>query len=403
MVTRLAVLVVLSAPGVCFADLGALNPRPNLDLPRSGSSLALDVSGVADRFDIPSQSGIKGVTVEQWRTSLKAGFRNGPAKFFAPPAAQADYTLKLTKAVLDYIPAAVYERSGGAAAARARVVYMAQLIDRQGQIVARIKGEAVSTSTWVTFGGDESTASEALGLMFEEITDIHLRQLTSGAAQPLPPPPPPPPPASTGAIPPPPPPPAPEPGAACTPPCRAGYACDQGSCVAAAAGCNPPCDPGQKCTASGECVGGAESADGDAAPRGQHYELRRKKGLMITGIALLGGGWLVTSLISFYVILLTTPSPYFYLTFIPVVGPLSSAYAHSTSGRTTDSITWLAALASTALQVTGLALGIVGLIVKQQVLVDDEASIGGAGAPLRWAIAPIGPSGTPGATLLFGY
>jgi len=56
------------------------------------------------------------------------------------------------------------------------------VIDRNGTVVSRIKGEALSRNPWTTFGGSESTVAEAIAQMFEDITDHDLRLLTAPVA-----------------------------------------------------------------------------------------------------------------------------------------------------------------------------------------------------------------------------
>ncbi|MHB8876445.1 MAG: hypothetical protein ACYC8T_22350 [Myxococcaceae bacterium] len=147
----------------------------------SKASLALDVSSVPDAFTIPEQNGITPVPVEAWQSTLKAGFANGLAPFFARPAATAaDFTLKFLKADLEYTPVAIYQ-GGGAAAVRARVTYMAQVIDRGGEVIGRLKGEAISKNPWVDAGGSQRTADESVSAMFEDIAEKGLRALPAPA------------------------------------------------------------------------------------------------------------------------------------------------------------------------------------------------------------------------------
>lgn len=226
-----------------FVRVGALSPMPNVDLPQSGASLGLDVSRVPDSFVIPDQNGITSVPVDGWRTTLASGFANGLAPFFAR-SPSPDFTLTFLKAELEYTPVAIYERSGGAAAVRARLTYVAHLIDRNGQIVYRIKGEALSKNPWVDYGGSERTAAESVSQMFENIAEKELRSLPSVALA-APPPDPRQPAEFTGS-----PPPAAT-TAECIPACRSGFFCYQGSCRSS---CNPPCPAEDQCTSNGQCI-----------------------------------------------------------------------------------------------------------------------------------------------------
>jgi|GEM_PF-1687298 len=241
---RLAAVVSLMVLASCFraaVRVNVVEPTPNIDLPRSNLALALDLGTVPDAFSVPEQNGVTEVPVEGWRTSLHAGFQNGIAPFFAQRK-DADFTLKFLKADLEYSPVAIYAQGGGAAAVRARVTYLAQLIDRNGQVVMRLKGQALSRNPWTTWGGSETTAAEALAQMYEEIADEGLRKLAQvPAAAMLAPPPVP----GTEYTPP--------AGATddCAPKCRSGYFCYRGECKSA---CNPPCPAGQQCSANGQCL-----------------------------------------------------------------------------------------------------------------------------------------------------
>jgi hypothetical protein len=162
----------------------ALTPRPSIDLPAGNVALAFDLGAIPDSFEIPEQNGVTPVPVEQWRTTLWRGFWNGMKPFYSAangtgaPGPGAELTVKLLKADLEYTPVAIY-RGGGAAAVVARITYMAQIVDRDGNILGRLKGEALSRNPWTTMGGSQSTATEAVNAMFEEIADKGLRQITS--------------------------------------------------------------------------------------------------------------------------------------------------------------------------------------------------------------------------------
>jgi len=98
----------------CFAG-GSGRPgdgRADIDMPVSTASLALDVSGLRNAFRVPEQNGITEVPVEGWRSTLRSGYQNGPGRFFAA-SNSPDYTLRFSKAELEYTPIAVYERTGG--------------------------------------------------------------------------------------------------------------------------------------------------------------------------------------------------------------------------------------------------------------------------------------------------
>ena len=54
----------------CFGAavrVGPLSVRPNIDIPVSGASLALDLSTLRDSFIVPEQNGVTEVPVDGWR------------------------------------------------------------------------------------------------------------------------------------------------------------------------------------------------------------------------------------------------------------------------------------------------------------------------------------------------
>lgn len=201
-----------------------MDPRPNIDLPRSGLALGLDLAAVPDQFVVPEKQGVTEVPVEDWRASVQAGFDNGLAPFYAQKA-KPDVWLRFLKVDLEYTPVAIYVNGGGAAAVKARITYMAQLVDGEGRVLARMKGEALSRNPWTTWGGSTSTAEEALAAMYEDIADRGLRTLDTAVPAAAP--------AATGQS------------------CGPGELLHQGRCISA---CNPPCPRDEQCTNAGQCV-----------------------------------------------------------------------------------------------------------------------------------------------------
>lgn len=238
-----------------------------------------------------------------------------------------------------------------------------------------------------------------------------LLPLGAFAAEPLPPPPPPPPPMPAPELPPPPPPPPPAlegEGEACIPACRQGYQCSAGQCVPSSDA--PVTDPAPG--AKGSLVNDA----GDRAPPGQHYEYRRKIGLLITGPILFGVGYGFSAFAAILSVQ-SGPSSVRLLNFIPVVGTVVSEVALLSStginfGFSTSTIfvDLLFTIATTALQATGLTLALLG-IPKRQVLIDDEGRDRRRDRdpeqprdeklpPIQWSLAPFAPGADVGVSLL---
>lgn len=233
---------------------------------------------------------------------------------------------------------------------------------------------------------------------------LAMASLTAIAADPPPPPPPPPPPAAD--LPPPPPPPPVDVGEACVPACRAGYACQNGQCVATDA----PTTEAEAPPAGATLV----NDRGERAPPGQHWESRRKVGLLITGPILFGVGYGLSVLSA-----LSGLSGPRVFSFIPLVGPAisqvllitSNAYSGFNAGGLFLDLIFTVAV--TALQGTGLLLGLLG-IPKRQVLVDDpgrrrrdddddrreEQPRDNKPPPIQWSLAPFAPGADVGLSLL---
>ncbi len=338
--TRVSGLVFVVLSG-CTASVrgSAAVPRPRIDLPASNLSLGLDARSVPDQFTIPEQSGIRAIEVEGWRTTVQAGFRNGPARFFAagqPP----DYTLKFLSVDLVYVPVAV-RRDGGAVQVVAQVSYMAQLVDKAGQVTARTRGEATSKSSWQSYES-ERVAAEAVAAMYEDIADRLLAPLASGvpAAGTLPS-------GEPAAMPPAPPPPPP----------------------AAMNG----------------------DAPGEEPARIVRYEKQRRYPLLIAGGATFTGSWLYGLSMGALSTRLSCASCYA----IPVAGPL---IAEGTVVSPSPIMLVFAGIIGAA-QVTGLTLAAIGFFTKREVEIEEPVAAARP-APLRWAVAPYADGASAGLSLL---
>lgn len=151
---------------------------------------------------------------------------------------------------------------------------------------------------------------------------------------------------------------------------------------------------------------------GERAPPGQHFETKRRVGMLITGPILFGAGYLLGGAYGF-LSFAGTGATVRLLNFIPLAGPAISQLVIMTgtgisSTLFTDVVfTFLV----TALQVTGLTLAILG-IPKRQVLVDDDRPEPGRQRdpqdrerdsklpPIQWSIAPFAPGADVGISLL---
>ncbi|MFO0562760.1 MAG: hypothetical protein U0269_32375 [Polyangiales bacterium] len=175
-VAIIAALALASVTSGCVTPemqaFGRLSPQPNIDLPRRRISLALDVSRmVADDFTARSE-GIMDVPVTGFRDSIASGYWSSVSLYFVPRGAPR-FTLSITQCDLDFVPSTIrVSRSySNVMAARARIQYLAQLKNPDGDVVGRARGEIVSSVEWTSVGGAGRAAEDALALMWVDITD----------------------------------------------------------------------------------------------------------------------------------------------------------------------------------------------------------------------------------------
>ncbi|MCY1017397.1 hypothetical protein [Pyxidicoccus sp. MSG2] len=163
----LSLTTVLLATG-CTFSVAAGDPRPNIDLPESQASLALEMDpSVRDVFHVPSRSGVAPTNVEAWRTTLERGFKNGFRSAFKTDGGK-DLVLHIVEAELELVPAEVQD-NGGVVSTEAQVRYKARLVDAQGNVVRRSTGTVSSKRS--TSRPKETTliAESAVETMYEKI------------------------------------------------------------------------------------------------------------------------------------------------------------------------------------------------------------------------------------------
>ncbi|WP_164017803.1 LPS assembly lipoprotein LptE [Pyxidicoccus trucidator] len=160
---------VLFATG-CTLSVAAGDPRPNIDLPESQASLALELDpSVRDVFQVPARSGVVPTNVEAWRTTLDRGFKNGFRSAFRTDGGK-ELVLQIVEAELELAPTAVNE-VGGAAAAEAQVRYKARLVDAQGNVLRRSTGTVASKRSTSQPGEITLIAESAVESMYEKIAE----------------------------------------------------------------------------------------------------------------------------------------------------------------------------------------------------------------------------------------
>ncbi len=180
-------LVVVSLTSVllstgCALSVKAGNPRPNVDLPESQASLALDLDpAIRDAFKAPSGDSLPPSDVQAWRTTLERGFQNSFRSVFKAEGGSA-LVLKIVEA--DLMLAATAVDDGGVAAAEAQVRYKARLVDAQGNVVRRSVGTVVSKRSATSRAGVTPVVESAVESMYEKIAqDLFSEAPVSASAQ----------------------------------------------------------------------------------------------------------------------------------------------------------------------------------------------------------------------------
>ena len=167
---RLSAALLAATCSACLA-IGASNPRPNVDLPRSTKVLALQLEpAVSDAFTIPSRAGIRSAEVTGWRQTLQAGFTNAFGSSYAPAGkgGKADLTLVIIEA--DPALVAASYRGSSATAVGCQLRYKAHLLDGTGQELGRSAATVESKTTTGDIGALSEIAGSAVETFYERVS-----------------------------------------------------------------------------------------------------------------------------------------------------------------------------------------------------------------------------------------
>lgn len=150
----------------------AEDPKPNLDLPPTGRTLALRLGPeVLDAFKATGP-GIRPIRVGEWRATLANGFRNAFGESFTLVAEgePADLSIDVVEAELHTESAAV---SGyyGVVAIRASVRFKARLLGRNGEVLYRLVGDAPSKGTITSVFQFRQLVKDAAETFWETVGD----------------------------------------------------------------------------------------------------------------------------------------------------------------------------------------------------------------------------------------
>jgi hypothetical protein len=160
--TRLTLTFAALVVASCAETVGAINPRPNVELAHREQRLGLALGPtVLDRFTVGEPPGALEVT--QWHETLRRGFRHAFDGAFRLTGGKdpADLTLVLVEMMPEY----GYLAPRGAFV---QVRYKVRLLDRQGQVVRGTAGTADSKRAGMRYQTPELVAS-ALESMYEQI------------------------------------------------------------------------------------------------------------------------------------------------------------------------------------------------------------------------------------------
>ena len=158
----LATVALAVALLACGFDVEAVSPQPNVSLPGKHPGFKLQLKGIPDAYEVPSESGIMGGKVNGWLSSLRAGFHS------AFPAEPRDHqlTLVLEHATFRVVPAAV-NGAGGVVSGRGQIQFRGRWIGGGEEVP--FSGTAESKTTTTDRGEASMLASSAIEDMYEQI------------------------------------------------------------------------------------------------------------------------------------------------------------------------------------------------------------------------------------------
>jgi hypothetical protein len=154
-------------------SIDSLHPRPNIRLPRQERSLCLLLGpSIREQNRVPPANGVPEVVIERWRHALEQAFAHGLSTSFALGHTNPDLCLRLARVSLSFTA----EPEGSAAIASAetrkgelpillahggpssphlvrarkdpgyaRIDYVAELLDGQGEVLRQVTGAVVAT------------------------------------------------------------------------------------------------------------------------------------------------------------------------------------------------------------------------------------------------------------------
>ena len=163
----------------CSMQVGLLNPKPKLDIPKSDQSLQLIIdNAVKNSYLIPEYSGIKNSKVTNWRASLKNGFDNGFNNFYKirQNNTNSDFILKLSQADLKFIPASL-SGYNNTTVLNVEIKFKAVLLNNNDEKLNSIDDIAVSEKTINVKGQEADAVGNAIENMYQTIAIKMFKQV----------------------------------------------------------------------------------------------------------------------------------------------------------------------------------------------------------------------------------
>ncbi|TXK71967.1 hypothetical protein [Mesonia sp. K4-1] len=144
--TVLIAILALILQGCGPLQVNLMNPNPNLDLIESKQKIILLIDdGISNEFEIPEKNGVRPINVTEWHSSLKKGFENGFKDYYTivENKENADLILELTRADLEFVPAAI-SGSYGVVAINSQIDFKAILKNNNNEVLNSDAGTSVS-------------------------------------------------------------------------------------------------------------------------------------------------------------------------------------------------------------------------------------------------------------------
>jgi hypothetical protein len=180
---RLAPIASILLAGGCmtYLPVGALDPKPTIELSRGARPLRIALEAVPDSFSVPYNETSPHAAVSDWRRSIANAFHNGLSGFYRVRADAPEGGA----ATIEVLETSVGFRSAGRFASRGSLRFRVRLIDAAGCEIGHSFGE-VSSGGGVSVG-DPATSGFVLdyGPPLRELLERMVEQVARDCLLPL--------------------------------------------------------------------------------------------------------------------------------------------------------------------------------------------------------------------------